>query len=93
MTKRSTIHEHFKKYVNDEGKRRAACNYCQADADDNATRMKAHIFGGEEKFIMTITCALSDKMVTLLCEMIVQGIAIAKCAPAAKHKLCEMQGQ
>ena len=46
MTKASTVREHFECYTNDLNKKRAICNYCELEVEDNATRLKAHIFGG-----------------------------------------------
>ena len=43
----SVIREHFAVYKNDKKKSRAKCNYCDHDCDDNATRLRFHIYGGK----------------------------------------------
>ena len=47
MTRGSTVREHFDLYTNESTKRRAVCKYCEYDGDDNATGLRAHIFGGK----------------------------------------------
>ena len=45
MTKEPSICEHFKCFTNEANKKRVVCNNCVLDMEDNAPRLKAHIFG------------------------------------------------